>query len=320
MSKARHVWPTDLVALVSWEGQVYGNEAWPWERFGKEDEGPHPLESAIEQWFSLATGGSRDTLVHVQGQTLRGLVSTRRRSSKSVREINCLIAVDPDVCLGLLDRLCESGGRAGVERLFLRLAADSPLLAMMQRAGFVSYGREQLWWRRPARQSSGGSSLSVRQPTPEDNFNLFRLYSAAIPSVVRQAEGPTMKEWLAVQERKGWSKDLVVERDGSLVGWMRFTRGNGATKLGIVLHPDEGEKIDDYISSALTNVSNRQAVFCLVPNYAPELGSTLSRYGFQAGGEYVSLLRRLARPVAIVERVPNGAQEGYTLPTLLTKP
>jgi hypothetical protein len=129
-----------------------------------------------------------------------------------------------------------------------------------------------------------------------------------------------MKEWLAVQESRGWSRDLVADRDGSLVAWIRFARNNGATKLSVLLHPDEAEKLDDYISAALAKISNRQAVFALVPNYAPELGTVLSRYGFQAGDEYVSLLRRLARPVAIAQTVPAGAQEGYTLPTLLTKP
>ena len=75
---ARTVLPTDLVALVSYDGHVYANQAMTLERIGTPDS-PHPLETAFEQWFSFATG--RHTWISVKGPTLRGLISARKRGS-----------------------------------------------------------------------------------------------------------------------------------------------------------------------------------------------------------------------------------------------
>ena len=88
MTSVRTVRPTDLVALVAYDGRVYPNEAVTRDRIGKEMS-PHPLETALEQWFSFATG--RHTWISVKGATLRGLASARRRGSKAAWELDCLI-------------------------------------------------------------------------------------------------------------------------------------------------------------------------------------------------------------------------------------
>ncbi len=45
MSRARHPLPTDLVALVSFDGRVYPNEAKPWDRLG--------LDQRARRWITL---------------------------------------------------------------------------------------------------------------------------------------------------------------------------------------------------------------------------------------------------------------------------
>ena len=80
MSSPRRPLPTDLVALVSFDGTVHPNEAKPLDRLGL-DERARPLESTIEQWFSFATG--KHTWVSVRGATIRGLISARRRAKPS---------------------------------------------------------------------------------------------------------------------------------------------------------------------------------------------------------------------------------------------
>src|SRR5713226_10204812 len=120
-STARTVLPTDLVALVSYDGRVYANEAMTRDRIGTEDS-PHPLETAFEQWFSFATG--RHTCVSVKGPTLRGLVSARKRSGKHAWEIDCLIDAaegDSGVLMSLLDQITAAAGKSGAMKLFVRL-------------------------------------------------------------------------------------------------------------------------------------------------------------------------------------------------------
>ena len=99
---ARSVLPTDLVALVSYDGRVYANEAMTRDRIATNDS-PHPLGTAFEQWLSFATG--RHTSISVQGATLRGLVSARKRGSKLAWEIDCLINASEDnsVAMSLLE-------------------------------------------------------------------------------------------------------------------------------------------------------------------------------------------------------------------------
>ena len=88
MTSVRTVRPTDLVALAAYDGRVYPNESVTRDRIGTATS-PHPLETALEQWFSFATG--RHTWISVKGATLRGLVSARRRGSKAAWEVDCLI-------------------------------------------------------------------------------------------------------------------------------------------------------------------------------------------------------------------------------------
>jgi hypothetical protein len=48
MSSARRPLPTDIVALVSFDGHVYPNEAKPLDRLGVQERA-RPLENALEQ-------------------------------------------------------------------------------------------------------------------------------------------------------------------------------------------------------------------------------------------------------------------------------
>lgn len=117
MPTARTVLPTDLVALVSYDGRVYANEAMTLDRIGT-TASPHPLEAAFEQWFSFATG--RHTWISVKGATLRGLVSARKRGSKLAWEIDCLIDAgdgDAGVLMSLLDQVTEAAGKSGAMKI-----------------------------------------------------------------------------------------------------------------------------------------------------------------------------------------------------------
>lgn len=321
MSGTRPVRLTDLVGLISLEWGAYRNEARPWERLGSASGGggPHPLESALEEWFSFATG--RHTWVDVRRQTIHGLASARRRAGGSLWEVDCLIASEEGVCLRLLDRLCQDAARSGVERVFLRLRADSPLLPVARRASFAPYVMEQLWRGTAPGGATPPTGLPLRQRSTADSFPLFRLYSLAVPVAVRQAEAPTLREWLGALDlrRGGRGLELVRESEGAVVAWVSIARGDGTTRLAFLLHPAEHEHLDALLAAVLARVEGGRALSCLVPTYAVALASALAARGFQGQDEYVSLVRRLARPVT-AEAVPQGAQQGYTLPTLLSKP
>src|SRR5437879_2526456 len=127
----RRMLPIDLLALMSRDGQALHNEAEPFERLGAPEGAPNRIGTAIEPWFSFATG--RHAWISARRGRLLGLVSARRRGGRSVWEIDSLIDNTPglDAIPGLLACATGEAGRAGVDKLFARVAADSPHLPLL---------------------------------------------------------------------------------------------------------------------------------------------------------------------------------------------
>ena len=162
MTRPRPVRPTDLVALVSFDGRVYPNEAKTRERIGKTDAPPRPLERALEQWFSFATGCH--TWISIKGATLRGLVSVRRRGAGTAWELDCLINAaeeDDSICLGLLEQALKDGARSGVEKIFLRLSSESAILPLANGLASASISM-RISTARPRRMSCRRTSTACR--------------------------------------------------------------------------------------------------------------------------------------------------------------
>lgn len=292
MSRARTVLPTDLVALVSFDGRVYPNEAKTWDRMGLHQRGPHPLEAAIEQWFSFATG--KHTWISVRGPTIRGLVSARRRAKRSAWEVDCLINADEDldICRSLLEGMAKDLGRAGAERVFLRLDADSAFLQVARQVGFFPYARERLF--------HCEETLEVKSPQPPfrartkvDLWGVFQLYNALTPANVRSIEGLTFRQWQAAQEHWGGrTQDLVLEEDGVITAWLKVG-GGGEGRFRLLAHPQCAYDATALVGAALARLADNKPLLCLLPLYADEFAPALRRLGFRQASEYVLLAKRL---------------------------
>ena len=291
MTSARRPLPTDIVALVSFDGRVYPNEARPFDRLGNSHDKAHALETALEQWFSFAT--NKHTWISVHGATIRGLISARPRTKRSAWEVELLINTTDDhsVWQSLFTRMLSGIGRQGAERIFLRVAADSPVKEAAREAGFFAYANETLY-RRPALPPVTEPEAGLRRRKKADGMGVFQLYSRAVPANVRAIEGATYREWIAAREKWGGrSTDLVLERDGAIDAWVRIVSGQ-IVRLGLL----SCAGYDDFASAALQTAGERE-VFCLAPDYAPGLISALDRSGFSPAGDFAVLAKRLARPV-----------------------
>ncbi len=316
MSAARVVLPTDLVALATFDGRVYPNEAVTRDRLGKGGS-PHPIGAALEQWFSFATG--RHTWISVRGATLRGLLSARRRGSRLAWELDCLIdaAEDDDaVLLSLLDQAVQDAGKAGAEKVFLRLDARSEVLPVVCRAGFRRYLQEELYEQTGAAAVDRGaaSRLGLRRRRLEDRYPLFQLYNATVPESVRRVEAATFREWLAAQERvsaPGRASQLVLEREGRLAAWVRVSSDGDTGRFDLLAHPSEG-RLDDLLAAALARLGGSRRLYALVPEYAEGVGRRLVKLGFEKTGEYALLARRTAAPVKVAELAIAGPNSSLT--------
>ena len=317
---ARPLRPTDLPALASvWArgrlpfagGGIFCNEARVWERLGMEDRSWRLLERALQQWAPI--GGGRLTWIVLRGLALRGLASARqRRGRRSAWEIDYLIVASGEegACASLMEKLAGDLGRAGVEKVFLRLDAHSRLLDVARDGGFFPYLREQLWRLERAPGRLDCPPLPMRLRTAADLLPLFQLYNASVPATVRRREALTLREWAAVQEG-GRCQHLVLQKDGRLAAWLRLSRQGGAGRFALLTPRREGAALDNLLATALHYLHDRRPIFCLVPEHERALAARLVDLGFQPGAEYAVLVNRLVRPIEETMSVPAGAHQPY---------
>jgi hypothetical protein len=302
MARVRTVRPTDLVALAAYDGNVRPNEAITRDRAGTPTS-PHPL-TAIEQWFSFATG--RHTWISVKGTTLRGLASARRRGAKSAWELDCLVHTDDDdsLLMSLLDRVVEDAGRAGAEKLFLRVPESSDVVRIATSTGFFRYQSESLLAAHGPVPDSAGDALALRRWTRADAYGLFRLYNRCAPAPVRRIEAPTFREWVASRERiaAGRARQWVVEADGNASGWLRIAAEGETGRFEIL--SDQDDVLDGLIDAALARLSEQSSLLTLVPDYAGGLRERLQERGFATLETFAVLARRTSKPVEAPELAP----------------
>src|SRR5437870_971689 len=243
----RTVLPTDLVALVSYDGRVYANEAMTRDRIGSEDS-PHPIGAAFEQWFSFATG--RHTWISVKGPTLRGLLSARKRGSRLAWEIDCLINAgngDDGVLMSLLDQMTQAAGKSGALKIFVRLPRACPLERAVARCGFVPGTAERVYRRPSAPDQNRSLPDGLRRRTKDDLFALFQLYNAITPIEIRQKEAMTLAEWVSAQETLGSTSQYVLDR-GGVRGWLRVAGDGDIGRFDVLAQPRD---LDELLRAAL---------------------------------------------------------------------
>ncbi|HYM16018.1 MAG TPA: hypothetical protein VEZ14_10705 [Dehalococcoidia bacterium] len=297
---ARTVLPTDLVALVSYDGRVYANEAMTRDRIATNDS-PHPIETAFEQWFSFATG--RHTSISVQGATLRGLVSARKRASKLAWEIDCLInasEADNSVIMSLLEQVAAAAGRSGALRIFLRLPAASPSLLCASRAGFAVYRHEQVY-RLETAGDAPALPAGLRRRARADQFAIFQLYNSVVPHQLRTIEAMTFAQWSAAQESIGKAAQYVLERDGRIRGWLRVARDGDIAQFDLLGEPPLA---DDLVDAALARTAGCASVCALLPEFQDAERRSLQARGFAPRESYAVLTRATVRPVRLPRAVP----------------
>jgi hypothetical protein len=305
---ARTVLPTDLVALVSYDGQVYANQAMTLERIGTQDS-PHPLETAFEQWFSFATG--RHTWISVKGPTLRGLISARKRGSKQAWEVDCLINAeeqDAGVLMSLLDQVTEAAGRSGAMRIYVRVQAGTMTEQDVIKCGFAAYRHEQVWRLERETGKVRATPEGIRRRAKPDMYPLFQLYSANVPERVRRYEAMTLTEWTAAQENMARGAQYVAEHDAQVAGWLRLASDGDVGRFDLI---GSTNARDELIECALAKLANRARVHAIVPDYEEDVAWRLESLGFAPADEYTVLVRRTVRTVKAGRRVQAVAQTTF---------
>ena len=293
--------PTDLIVILFQRGSL-SNVAKT--RDNLTEEGARFLSLAALLIQRLNPRDGRCTWVCTEGLRFCGLASVRSRSLFSAWEVDHLLLHEQEVscCSSLLERLVVKAGELGVERIFLRLPADSPLLVAAKDIGFAPYMTEYLHFRerREGEAASDGTSalFSPRRKQVGDDYRLFDLYQKCVPVSIRRVEGMTFKEWQATRER-GVGTEWVFEKGGSLVGWLGVKAGRHAGQFEVMAAP-EGE-LQQIIECGLMSLDVCRCLYCLAPEFDEGLLRLLEERGFSQVAKYSAL----AKELAIRERQPG---------------
>jgi len=303
------VLPTDLLALVSHRGRSYNNEAWTRERISTLETPANPLGTALDQLLGFARG--RSVWVSVQRQRLQGLVGARQRGGRQAWEIDYLVDATRghEAVAGLLDCAIADAGRAGAEKLFLRLASDCELMPVVLETGFQPYQESTLYYR--AGNLTPAAVEGLRDLATMDSYFVFRLYNACTPENVRRFEAATFAEWQAAQDRR-WLKhgvQMVVEREGGVAGAVSAAPNSNGISIDLLVEPMAADNVVPLVGAACSALDAPfAAVEVLVPSTADGLPERLKDAGFQPQRDFISLMRRTTRPIMVPNLRPAIAK------------
>ncbi len=246
--------------------------------------------------------------VAVERGRLRGLVAVRARTGPRAWELTHFLLAPGEEAAGLalLDRLSQAGAERGVDRVFLRLTCDSPLLEFSRQANFSLYAEERLYRREggePVNKLPPGAP-SLRPRRNEDDFSIFQLYCHSAPTPVQEAEGMTFEEWRHARERrsKRGAGEWVWEKEGRVRGWLRCPQGRRKV-LEMMVHPAEDGSLEALFAFGMARLSPGYPVDCLATHFQNELRNHLEARGFEAVTDYCLLVK----PLAVRVRQPSLA-------------
>jgi hypothetical protein len=126
----------------------------------------------------------------------------------------------------LLGHLVRQAGVKGVNRLFVRIPLDDPLLTIFRAQAFRQFATESVLFAESPSPAAKSVPAGVRAYRGRDGPRVYSLYRRVTPVEVAQLEAPTYRAWQASRGIPGQQE--VVERQSELVAWSRVHRGSQA--------------------------------------------------------------------------------------------
>jgi hypothetical protein len=301
---------TDLLRVLLDGGSMGPDWAQTWEKVGG-NAGSALSPTAVARGLVLHREGERFSVL-AEGLRLRALASVRARSGPRAWEVHYLNLSSEMEQEGmeLLERLCRLVGDEGGERVFLRLPALSHVVMLARQVGFIPCAKETLYRRDASALLSPITAKFIRPFLSTDEYSIFRLYNACVPSEVKSAYALTFDEWNDALEPSGKRvQQGVYEAQGSLRAWIRVGSGSRtANRLEIMVHPEEEARAwDGLVSWGLQQGRPVAPFLALVPDHQPTLAWVLEKKGFVPTGEYHLMVKSIAVRVKDSALAPAGA-------------
>ena len=262
---------------------------------------PSPVGLLLRGWYSGMAHPSR-TMVVGRGGCGRGFAQAKARPGRESWDVVRLACLAPDpqsverVCSELLGRICAVAAQSGALRTFARAPAeDGDRLSLLTRHAFRPYATEithygSLW---PLVQAAPDPGPDVRMRLPRDGWDVFSLYCALTPAMVRHAESRSLREWTppprpqlpGLRASQRAPREVVLGEQGTLLAWIRWQpmRASRPQRLDLLIRPDAVDRLPELIRFAAyeQGLDVNSPTLCQTREYDGRLSSTLDQAGFE---------------------------------------
>lgn len=186
--------------------------------------------------------------------------------------------LNQEVWLPLLDNLIQAVGQQGVHGLIAEVSETGPELAILRRAGFAIYTRQDIWLLEQAPAGSPQTLLIPQQSA--DEWDISLLYANTVPPLVQLVE--------PMVPAGGWG--WVLREDGELAAFVHVRRGTAANWLRFFIHPNAITQADEIVAASL-QLNHSDRYFCCVRRYQSWLQSALEKAGFRLWASQAVLVK-----------------------------
>jgi len=270
--------------------------------------------TVLSNWRGV--GQRTQTLVHVDGTESRGFVQARSRPGREswdILRLACLAHDDATwerACAEILDCLAIAAAQCGALRAFARVPSDSPHLTFLAESGFRQYASEvtHRGTLRALAEAAPTPRADVRVRRPRDAWDLFSLYCAVTPPLVRHAEGRSLKEWIAGPRAThtgfhnwGWPREVMAGEPGEVQAWIRWEPMHpaGLQLLDVLVRPESTERLGELARYGIDylGLDADCPTVCKVREYDGRISATLVEKGFREVLRETLLVRHTAAKV-----------------------
>lgn len=261
--------------------------------------GVSPITDALAARVPFGNLGAETFVIHENGpkQRARGVIQARVRKNRPEADITFIapaLPYDADavtIWYRLLAGATRGLGGLGCQRLYAAVPAENGAEEVFRQAGFVSFTREQIFFlaapnARAAAHTNGiASGLTMRRMRKRDAWNVWRLYTAITPRPVQSAEArltsddaPKLDDWW---ENLGGT-NYLLERDETLLGLVRISRGRLATWVRFHLTPQTAAVLDQIVQETIALIAQTRTrpIYVAVRDYEGGLAAALAAVGF----------------------------------------
>ena len=231
---------------------------------------------------------------------------------KSLQVLN--LVVEPTASLeeigqALIDQLLEQAVGHGIERLFVRVPVDEPIIPVFRREGFRQYATEHVLFAEAAQATSDAIPFGLRPAKGRDLRLLYSLYRKVTPLGVAQMEVPNYKEWRRLKAepilRLGREplQQFVVDRV-EIAAWLGIQRSQSPSRphtLSFLALPERG-LADELADHAVTLLASPGPAWSSLRHYDSHMIDALRGRGFSTLLNQSLMVKELALRAPLPEK------------------